>query len=282
MFDVKQAVLPPADPNKKDHARKFLSSVSFVSEPVANLLGETFKALVPEKRYFMIFIILVVLNIMSSILIFRDDVVLSSPVTGFREGVLYYIFLASLLFWHEIGHCAAARKFNVRVDDIGGGLYLIFPAFFSRISLLKLLSFRERIIVFSTGIMFQLYASILMGTVYFFNPWGFLKYAIMMNFILVFLNLLPIFHLDGYRILEECLKQIKREKIKQVIFSLCLMLTIAVIGFFVFMMGSFLLRLTPLVFTSPSWMNILQFSFVSLILVSIGLSIPKWLKKPHG
>ena len=61
------------------------------------------------------------------------------------NGLLALLLSLMLLFWHELGHAAAATRCGLRSDGIGLGIYFLFPAMFTRISTLSLASSDEKI-----------------------------------------------------------------------------------------------------------------------------------------
>jgi putative peptide zinc metalloprotease protein len=69
---------------------------------------------------------------------------------------LFYPALILTMLFHELGHAAACRKFNILPDSIGFGFYLIFPVFYTDVSKIWRLKKMRRILVNSGGVYFQL------------------------------------------------------------------------------------------------------------------------------
>lgn len=83
-------------------------------------------------------------------------------ITTFGLGktiMLYGCFLVIILL-HELGHATAAYRFGIEPQEIGFGLYFIFPVFYTNVTCIWSLSVRERIVVNLAGIYFQLIANL--------------------------------------------------------------------------------------------------------------------------
>lgn len=114
-----------------------------------------------------------------------------------------FFSISALLVLHEFGHAAACRSVGVRADGLGVGFYLVMPAFYTKLSLVKLLSRRERIIVYSSGVYFQMLASIgLTLAAWLLKERALLTLAHLNNFT-VLLNLIPVARFDGHKVLDE-------------------------------------------------------------------------------
>lgn len=119
-------------------------------------------------------------------------------VAGPHDWLIGYLSLFLILFWHEIGHAAAARACGIRVDEIGAGIYLIFPAFYTKISLINILDKKSKIKVFFGGMYFQSIALIFFVPLSFYSQF-FHKIAIL-NIVTSLINCLPVLRLDMWRI----------------------------------------------------------------------------------
>lgn len=83
-------------------------------------------------------------------------------ITTFNFGkaiMLYGCFLVIILL-HELGHAAAACRFGVEPQEIGFGLYFIFPVFYTNVTGIWALPARKRTVVNLAGIYFQLIANL--------------------------------------------------------------------------------------------------------------------------
>lgn len=119
---------------------------------------------------------------------------------------LYLVILSTLmLFFHEIGHVAAANKFNVNTGDIGIGIYYYLFVAFSDVHESWNLTRNKRKIVSISGLYFSI---IFMIPIYFICY--FTKSAALFDYILLFhlgvISILnPFLKMDGYWFLCDAL-----------------------------------------------------------------------------
>ena len=114
------------------------------------------------------------------------------------------LFVLNSLF-HEFGHAAACRYFDADNGDVGFGLYLTFPVFYSDVTSVWKLNRRERIVVNFGGVYFQSIFLIPFFIAYFLTGNDLCKlyiYATNMNFIF---TLNPFLKFDGYWIMSDIL-----------------------------------------------------------------------------
>ena len=131
-----------------------------------------------------------------------DTYDLNSPF----ENVIHLILLAlPVVFIHELGHVAACRPAGIKNGEIGLGIYLIFPVFYSDISNLWTATKQQRIIANLAGAFNQcLYAIIMYGIYYFTENKIFLTVSILIIIDGVY-QLYPFVRSDGYWILSDAL-----------------------------------------------------------------------------
>ncbi|MFZ6759549.1 hypothetical protein ACO0K9_20270 [Undibacterium sp. Ji50W] len=114
-----------------------------------------------------------------------------------------FLILASILF-HEVGHAAACHSVKAKPGLIGFGIKGGFPTFYTDVSDVWTRGRKERMIVDSAGIYFQL---IFAGILILFVP-AFPSISTAVN-VIIFLALfscLPIYKFDGYWLLGDWLK----------------------------------------------------------------------------
>lgn len=280
IFDVEAQALPPASHSSKDQVRQMLFRTGLLNEPLANGLGDLFRSLTPRRRFFAAALALAASNIALT------AAVLSNPAPPAPPDIwsilALYGGLALLLLWHEAGHCAAARRLGIRVDGMGAGLYLVFPAFFSSISLIDLLPTREKIIVYSGGVFFQLLAGLLIGAICLVGGSAFAGYLFLLNLTTMGLNLIPILHLDGYRILSLVLQGRLSPGRRRLILLACSVLTIGAVGYFTFTLGRSLWLTVRQILVQPTPGNVAAAALLALFLSLLLVAAPKWLRRPHG
>lgn len=114
------------------------------------------------------------------------------------------LFVLNSLF-HEFGHAAACRYFNTENGDIGVGLYITFPVFYSDVTSIWKLRRSQRVVVNLGGVYFQSIFLLPFLIVYFLTGDDMCKlyiYATNMNFLL---TLNPFLKFDGYWIMSDIL-----------------------------------------------------------------------------
>jgi putative peptide zinc metalloprotease protein len=105
---------------------------------------------------------------------------------------------------HELGHAAACAWYGLRPGEIGFGLYLVFPVFYTDVTKTWRLRPSRRAVVDAGGIYFQ--AILIVLTVPLAHGLGndrSLFAFVLFNLYLIFHNLNPLFKMDGYWIFSD-------------------------------------------------------------------------------
>ena len=109
------------------------------------------------------------------------------------------------LFFHELGHAAAAYRYGCRKVVLGVGWYICFLVFYAELSESWKLSSKKRVTIDSGGMYFQgLFTGVLI-VAYSYNHSITLFYAITLLNISFLWNLNPFFRMDGYWIASDLL-----------------------------------------------------------------------------
>lgn len=123
---------------------------------------------------------------------------------------MYFLFITVAGVIHELSHAIVARSHGVAVPHIGGMLMFFHPAFFADISGVNLMSDRKRRVqVIFAGVQANnILAAASLGLL--LLPMGqaafeWLLFFSVVNFILIFVNLIPFVEYDGYYIFQELL-----------------------------------------------------------------------------
>jgi len=118
-------------------------------------------------------------------------------------GLLFALSILST-FWHELGHAAASYYYKIVPKDIGFGIYIVYPTFYTDVSDIWQLSSQKRIIVNVAGIYFQGISNILFIILYYLFPslW-FISSYIAFNTFAAVVSLNPFFRYDGYWIYSD-------------------------------------------------------------------------------
>jgi CRP-like cAMP-binding protein/Zn-dependent protease len=115
-----------------------------------------------------------------------------------------------LTFMHELGHAVVISRYDRKVKSAGFMIYFGAPAFFVEATDSLMLDRRQRILQSSAGPFTELVIAGLAGLAVFLFPGGPLadllyKFALL-NYLVIFLNLIPLLELDGYWILSDLIQ----------------------------------------------------------------------------
>ncbi len=115
-----------------------------------------------------------------------------------------------LTFMHELGHSVVISHYDRKVKSAGFMIYFASPAFFVEATDSLMLERRQRILQASAGPFTELIIAGVAALVIFAFPDGPLadllyKFALL-NYIVIFLNLVPLLELDGYWILSDLIQ----------------------------------------------------------------------------
>lgn len=118
--------------------------------------------------------------------------------------IVYGLTIASVLV-HEIGHASACHRFGEQYGDIGIGLYIIFPVFYTDVTRIWRLSRWRRVIVDLAGIYFQLLVTVFYYLMYRLTGNAVWLLVIFQIDLLVTLAFNPIAKFDGYWLVSDIL-----------------------------------------------------------------------------
>jgi CRP-like cAMP-binding protein/Zn-dependent protease len=115
-----------------------------------------------------------------------------------------------LTFMHELGHAVVISRYDRKVKSAGFMIYFGAPAFFVEATDSLMLDRRQRILQSSAGPFTELVIAGVAGLAVFLFPDGPLadllyKFALL-NYLVIFLNLIPLLELDGYWILSDLIQ----------------------------------------------------------------------------
>lgn len=115
-----------------------------------------------------------------------------------------------LTFMHELGHAVVISRYDRKVKSAGFMIYFGAPAFFVEATDSLMLDRRQRILQSSAGPVTELVIAGVAGLAVFLFPGGPLadllyKFALL-NYLVIFLNLIPLLELDGYWILSDLIQ----------------------------------------------------------------------------
>ena len=108
------------------------------------------------------------------------------------------------MFIHELGHAAAAYRYNVTTGKIGVGLYLITLVFYIDLTNTWSLDKKQRAICDLSGMYFQSMVALIVLAAYLFTGATSLIVTALIIYIGTLSNLFPFLRLDGYWLLSDC------------------------------------------------------------------------------
>jgi len=134
---------------------------------------------------------------------FVDKPALSLTSITVSEGVVIYCLLLFAILLHELGHASACRYQGANPGEIGFGLYLYFPVFYSDVTDVWRLRRTQRAVVDLGGIYFQLLCVPLLLWLYLTVEHRLFIYTIyLLNFSVV-TSLNPFLRFDGYWLISD-------------------------------------------------------------------------------
>lgn len=118
-----------------------------------------------------VFKILLALSLISTATFFLigEDFFRISDINGAKDFWIVYGSILSILLFHEVGHASCAKYHQIKSSNIGFGIYMIFPVFYSDVSAAWQLEPRKRIQIDFGGIYFQLILNLILISIYFLN-----------------------------------------------------------------------------------------------------------------
>lgn len=121
------------------------------------------------------------------------------------EQVEVILIVGSGLFFHELGHAAAAYKFGCRKVELGLGWYICFLVFYAELSESWRLPRKQRVVIDCGGMYFQSIFTTILIILHYKTGSAVLFYSIVMLNISFIWNLNPFFRMDGYWIASDIL-----------------------------------------------------------------------------
>lgn len=192
-----------ANDNSNGNRRKsFLYHKDFIPNTVVGYCSTALKPLF--QPWLMAVVVVVFAGLESSYFLHYRDMVEQTQVNIYLIAGLY-IFLALSSLVHEFGHAAACRYYGMPHGNVGLGLYLNLPVFYTDVTHVWKLSRRQRCVVNFGGVYFQMLLLIPLLTAAIIGGNGLLDYMILlMNFNFA-LTLNPFFKFDGYWMMTDLL-----------------------------------------------------------------------------
>lgn len=163
----------------------------------AKRLAFPFQLLFSPKLFWVLFCVLVVLSIVF-LPLFQQQNTKDFPIFSF---VIFYFISA---VFHEIGHIAACSRFTGKNGEMGLGIYLIFPVFYSDISSIWMANKQLKAIANLAGVYMQfIFAAVVLLLNWFIFSWQYTELFVSLLLTLCFIQLIPFIRSDGYWLLSD-------------------------------------------------------------------------------
>jgi|WetSurMetagenome_2_1015567.scaffolds.fasta_scaffold149053_2 putative peptide zinc metalloprotease protein len=161
---------------------------------------------------------LILLCLISTSILIVNNLDLYKTFNSQKYIALFILTITISVFFHEIGHAAAASSFGAKHRGIGGGFYFFSPVLYADVTDIWRLKKKQRIVVNVAGVYFEfIFISILIIISQFMN----LEMLLMVSILVLtqtFYNLIPFIRSDGYWIVSDLLNSpnLMNESMKKV------------------------------------------------------------------
>lgn len=125
--------------------------------------------------------------------------VFATPTTA----LLIYALLTAAAVVHELGHAAACRYGGARPGEIGFGLYLVFPAFYTDVTDSYRIGRSGRVRTDLGGLYFNVLTVLALATAYLTTGSGVLLLTALVLQLQMLQQLIPVVRFDGYYVLSD-------------------------------------------------------------------------------
>lgn len=116
----------------------------------------------------------------------------------YQYGFIFFIIWLVISLLHEMGHAAACLYWGAKPGDIGVGLYIVFPVFWSGLKSAWQLKRHQRAFVDLGGLYMQWLINVLLIALSFLGNLHWLGVIIFWNNLSTLFSLFPFLRLDGY------------------------------------------------------------------------------------
>jgi len=202
---VQKHVVESKYPIKSDRPKSFLYfkfpifSRSAL-KPITGVLQNLFK---PKIAYLLI-AITIFAHMFIALNYFNQGQLTTLLANPYSMLITMSLLLFSIIF-HEFGHSSACRFFGARYEEIGFGIYLRFPVFYSNISDVWRLPPYKRAIIDIAGMYFQYLFNIILIIVFLITKQEIFLNVVKLVCIQTLFTLNPFFRFDGYWVATDLL-----------------------------------------------------------------------------
>ena len=167
-----------------------LGRIVLFPKVACNFAGSTLQYLVGNNKHMLLFVICYIL---SCFYMFNY----CAPVNSISIFQAFTVFFL-ILFWHELGHVAAAYKCGIRNLQIRLGFYLIFPVTHVDMNAVYTLTNKQRLLIDMAGLYFQMLLGIIFCVFSLISDNAFWALAFSENLMVIIYNLIPYQISDGH------------------------------------------------------------------------------------
>lgn len=195
--DTPAVALPRSNPLLSLSMRGVLLPASAV-RVVAGALAPLFRPVVVAATLAAFVAVDVTLLQRGSLFSAIDDVLAAPSLT-----LALYLMLAAAALFHEVGHAAACRYGGAAPGNIGFGIYLVFPAFYTDVTDAYRLGRAGRVRTDLGGLYFNALFVVACGALYLAGGQGLLLLVVLFLHLEMAQQLVPTIRFDGYYVLAD-------------------------------------------------------------------------------
>lgn len=193
------------EPTRSVRARPLLALTAKGTLVPSRIVGHLAAALAPLFWPPLVAVVLVGLVAADVALVTRGDLwaaigeVFATPTIA----LLIYALLTASALVHELGHAAACRYGGARPGEIGFGLYLVFPAFYTDVTDSYRLGRTGRVRTDLGGLYFNALTVLVLAAGYLATGSGVLLLTALVLQVQMLQQLIPVVRFDGYYVLSD-------------------------------------------------------------------------------
>lgn len=166
-------------------------------QPLTSVLGFLF------FRRLALYLVFFILSVHAVFIYVAYPRLRSVPQLSQQDWIIAIALCYLLLFIHELGHSSACTHYGAHHDDIGIGIYLIYPVLYANVTDCWRLSRFKRATVDIAGVYFQLLASAVCSLFWLWNRHPVLLVAVYSCLATTLINMNPFLRFDGYWLLTD-------------------------------------------------------------------------------
>ena len=195
-------IAPIFKENSSKTTKSFLLRLNILTARQVVVFSDKLKCLFQRSVLYPLLFLIIILEILFFV---KQDIATAIFDIEFMDivGLIALYIISS--FFHELGHASACRYFKVEHGGIGLGLYLTFPVFFTDVTKIWTLPRKQRAVVNSAGIYFQLIFLLPLILLSFIIPNDFFIYFVFVINLNFLLTMNPFFKFDGYWMMSDLL-----------------------------------------------------------------------------